>query len=31
FNGFLGINYKLETQKAIPRGDGVCLRRLYKE
>lgn len=29
-NAFLGINLKIETQKAIPKGDGVCLRRLYK-
>ena len=29
-NAFLGTNLKVETQKAIPSGDGVCLRRLYK-
>jgi hypothetical protein len=29
-NDFLGTNLKIETQKAIPSGDGVCLRRLYK-
>jgi len=28
-NAFLGINLKIETLKAIPSGDGVCLRRLY--
>jgi hypothetical protein len=28
-NEFLGTNLKIETQKAIPSGDGVCLRRLY--
>lgn len=28
-NAFLGTNLKIETQKAIPRGDGVCVRRLY--
>ena len=28
-NAFLGTNLKIETQKAIPRGDGVCRRRLY--
>jgi hypothetical protein len=30
FNGFLDTNFKLETQKAIPSGNGMCLRRLYK-
>ena len=29
-NAFMGTNLKIETQKAIPRGEGVCLRRLYK-
>jgi hypothetical protein len=29
-NAFMGTNFKIETQKAIPRGEGVCLRRLYK-
>jgi hypothetical protein len=29
-NAFLDTNLKIETQKAIPSGDGVCLRRLYK-
>jgi len=28
-NAFLGTNLKVETQKAIPSGDGVCLRRIY--
>jgi hypothetical protein len=28
-NAFLGTNLKIETHKAIPSGDGVCLRRLY--
>ncbi|MDH5696088.1 MAG: hypothetical protein OEZ00_05730 [Dehalococcoidia bacterium] len=30
-NLFFNTNFKLETQKAIPKGQGVCLRRLYKE
>ena len=30
-NVFFNVNYKIETLKAIPRGQGVCLRRLYKE
>ena len=30
-NTFFNVNYKIETLKAIPRGQGVCLRRLYKE
>ncbi len=30
-NRFLGTNFKLETQTAIPKGQGVCTRRLYKE
>jgi hypothetical protein len=30
-NAFFNVNYKIETLKAIPRGQGVCLRRLYKE
>jgi len=29
-NTFFNVNYKIETLKAIPRGQGVCLRRLYK-
>jgi hypothetical protein len=29
-NRFMGTNFKIETQKAIPRGEGVCVRRLYK-
>ncbi|PKN29036.1 MAG: hypothetical protein CVU64_10230 [Deltaproteobacteria bacterium HGW-Deltaproteobacteria-21] len=29
-NAFFNVKYKIETQKAIPRGQGVCLRRLYK-
>jgi len=29
-NAFLSTNLKIETQKAIPSGDGICLRRLYK-
>jgi len=29
-NEFFNTNYKIETLKAIPRGEGVCLRRLYK-
>lgn len=29
-NAFLGTNLQVETQKAIPSGDGVCLRRLFK-
>ncbi|MFW6147794.1 MAG: hypothetical protein ACOC6B_05305 [Thermodesulfobacteriota bacterium] len=28
-NAFLGTNLKIETLKAIPSGDGVCIRRLY--
>ncbi len=28
-NAFLGTDLKVETQKAIPSGDGVCLRRIY--
>jgi hypothetical protein len=30
-NVFFNVNYKIETLKAIPRGQGVCLRRLYKD
>jgi hypothetical protein len=30
-NRFSNTNFKLETLKAIPRGEGECLRRLYKE
>ena len=30
-NLFFNTNLKLETQKAIPRGNGMCLRRLYRE
>ncbi len=29
-NVFFNVDYKIETLKAIPRGEGVCLRRLYK-
>ncbi len=29
-NAFMGTNFKIETLKAIPRGEGQCLRRLYK-
>ncbi|MEW5722462.1 MAG: hypothetical protein AB1896_05115 [Thermodesulfobacteriota bacterium] len=29
-NVFFNVNYEIETLKAIPRGQGVCLRRLYK-
>lgn len=29
-NAFFNVNYKIETLKAIPRGQGVCLRRLFK-
>jgi len=29
-NKFFGVNYSIETLKAIPRGQGQCLRRLYK-
>jgi hypothetical protein len=29
-NLFFNVNYKIETLKAIPRGQGVCLRRLFK-
>jgi hypothetical protein len=29
-NKFFGVNYQIETLKAIPRGQGECLRRLYK-
>ena len=28
-NTFLGTELKVETQKAIPNGDGVCVRRIY--
>ncbi len=30
-NLFFNVNYKIETLKAIPRGEGVCLRRLHKD
>ncbi len=30
-NQLFNTNVKLETQKAIPRGDGICLRRLSME
>lgn len=30
-NTFFNVSYKIETIKAIPRGEGVCLRRLFKE
>jgi hypothetical protein len=29
-NLFFNVNYRIETQKAIPRGQGACVRRLYK-
>jgi len=29
-NMFFNVNYKIETLKSIPKGQGVCLRRLYK-
>jgi len=29
-NAFFNVHYRIETLKAIPRGQGVCLRRLYK-
>lgn len=29
-NVFFNVDYKIETLKAIPRGQGVCLRRLFK-
>jgi hypothetical protein len=29
-NVFFNVHYKIETLKAIPRGEGMCLRRLYK-
>ena len=29
-NLFFNVQYKIETLKAIPRGQGVCVRRLYK-
>lgn len=29
-NVFFNVDYRIETLKAIPRGEGVCLRRLYK-
>jgi hypothetical protein len=29
-NVFFNVDYKIETLKAIPRGEGMCLRRLYK-
>ncbi|MGD9125154.1 MAG: hypothetical protein PVG60_08675 [Desulfarculaceae bacterium] len=29
-NVFFNVEYDIETLKAIPRGQGVCLRRLYK-
>ena len=29
-NVFFNVNYRIETLKAIPRGQGVCLRRLFK-
>ena len=30
-NLFFNVNYKIETLKAIPRGQGACIRRLYKD
>lgn len=29
-NLFFNVNYEIKTQKAIPRGQGKCIRRLYK-
>jgi hypothetical protein len=29
-NQFFNVSYKIETLKAIPRGQGECVRRLYK-
>jgi len=29
-NVFFNVNYRIETLKAIPRGQGCCVRRLYK-
>jgi hypothetical protein len=29
-NAFMGTSLKIETLKAIPRGEGMCVRRLYK-
>jgi len=29
-NLFFNVNYEIETLKAIPRGQGACVRRLYK-
>jgi hypothetical protein len=29
-NAFFNVNYKIETLKAIPKGQGACVRRLYK-
>jgi hypothetical protein len=29
-NIFFNVSYKIETLKAIPRGEGMCLRRLHK-
>ncbi len=29
-NVFFNVRYGIETLKAIPRGEGMCLRRLYK-
>ena len=30
-NLFFNVSYKIETLKAIPRGQGMCLRRLYSD
>jgi hypothetical protein len=30
-NLFFNVHYEIETLKAIPRGQGMCVRRLYKE
>ena len=30
-NTFFNVNYKIETLKAIPRGQGACVRRISKE
>ena len=29
-NLFFNVHYRIETTKAIPRGQGCCVRRLYK-
>jgi len=30
-NLFFNVNYEIETLKAIPRGQGACVRRLYRK